>query len=262
MELLRQTSGDPCRGLVAYEKGGDLMAIDNEGNNALHLLLQAGTHNNDEFQRAFRIFLDKAPSLIHQKNATGDTPFHTAILNSRIWAAELLIEAGANPLEKDGQGNTPLHHFASHLCSSHASDEWLPRFEKFLSLGLDINEKNNIGETPLFNYFAATEKGVPALRGNQSAHREYFMPFEKANADLFVTNNEGETLLHLSAKKSSHRYHHGRISDTLDTFKFLIEKGVDPMAEDKYQRTALDVAAAYNNDAILSLFKRDQPQTA
>jgi ankyrin repeat protein len=238
-EHLEYTRGDPCRCLVVYEKGGDLMAVDNDGNNALHLLLQARPHDSGEFEKTFRIFLDKAPSLIRQKNAAGDTPFHIAVKNSRIWAAELLVEMGANPLEKDGQGNTPLHHFAPELCSSKANGEWLPLFEKFISLGLDINEKNNVGETPVFNYFAGIEKGARMFHGSNCAHREYFMPFEKVGTDLFVKNNEGETLLHLTAKKPTTRFHHGSVSDTVDAFKFLMSKGLDPMAEDKHQRTAL-----------------------
>jgi hypothetical protein len=45
--------------------------------------------------------------------------------------------------------------------------------------------------------------------------------------------------------------------DVVDCFKFLMEQGLDPMAEDTNLTTALDVAAAYDNKGILELFKRE-----
>jgi hypothetical protein len=39
-------------------------------------------------------------------------------------------------------------------------------------------------------------------------------------------------------------------------FRYLIEKGVDPLVEDRRQRTAVDVAAANGNGGVLGMFQR------
>jgi ankyrin repeat protein len=65
------TTGDPTRALTVYEKGGDLSALDNEDNNALHLLLLAKSHNPEEYKKTFDFFIQEAPKLVHQKNAGG-----------------------------------------------------------------------------------------------------------------------------------------------------------------------------------------------
>ncbi|KAE8454120.1 hypothetical protein EG329_005044 [Mollisiaceae sp. DMI_Dod_QoI] len=252
------TADDPSPSFAVYDRGGDLLAVDNEGNNALHLLIQTTPHNNEQFKKTFRTFIDKAPSLISQKNAKGDGPFHVAISNSKIWAAETLMEVGADPLSKDGQGNTALHYLAPRLCLDIPENEWIPRFQKFLSLGLSINEKNNVGETPVFRYF---ESGQVRMAGSSNFPRKYISLLEEAGADLFARNEEGEGVLHVVAKKKQNEIiTHLAKSNVVDTFRFLMEKGLDPMVEDNNQRTALDVAAAYGNDAVLALFKRDKAQ--
>lgn len=248
--------GDPRPAQTLYEKGGDLLAVDNEGNNVLHFLNLAAVHNFDEYKKTFILLTEKVPSLIHQKNAEGWTPFHYAIKGLRFWNVEHLLTAGADPLERDSEGNTALHHLAPKLAKSTTQKEYLTWWNKFLSLGLPINVTNNKGETPIFGYFSGGKYDSDDL------HRKHFGPLEDAGADLFVRNSEGETLLHVVATRMfSAGYNHPSFPskpDTADTFRFLMERGLDPMAEDGRQRTALDVAAACGNAAVLRLFKRDR----
>jgi ankyrin repeat protein len=209
--------GDTLPALIVYEKGGDLMAVDNEGNNVLHFLSVAPIHNIDEYQKACSLFIEKAPSLIHQKNARGWKPFHYAIKHQRMWLVEALLNAGADPLGKDPNGDTAIHHLATSISEL----EW---FRKFLELGVPINAKNNEGETALFGVY---QKQIYKREELEKRHAR----FEEAGADIFARNNEGKSLLHIVAPK--------RWDTGVDTFKFLIEKGLDPMVEDNSQRTSL-----------------------
>jgi ankyrin repeat protein len=233
-EQAKYKIGDPSPAQTIYDKGGDLLAVDNKGNNTIHFLTLAIPHNFDEYQKTFSLFIERAPSLVHQKNAEGWKPFHLAIKDRKTWVIESLINAGADPLERDPEGNTPLHHLASNMSQFDAETEWLAWWEKFVALGIPINAKNDRGETPVFEYFRG---GRYYCENN---HRKHFTPFEEAGADPFARNNEGETLLHIVATKA---FTPGMWTtpepDTADTFRFLMEKGLDPMAEDNSQRTAL-----------------------
>jgi hypothetical protein len=148
-----------------YEKGGDLMAVDNEGNNVLHFLSVAPIHNIDEYQKACSLFIEKAPSLIHQKNATGWKSFHYTIKHQRIWFVEALLNGGADPLGKDPNGDTAIHHLATRISEL----EW---FQKFLELGVPINEKNNEGESALFGVYRENNFKIEELEKHHARFEE------------------------------------------------------------------------------------------
>lgn len=233
VDKVARTSGDPSPARTIYELGADLMVVDNDGNNALHLLIRVPPHNNEEYKKTFQLFIDKAPSLVHQKNAKGYTPFHYAAKEQRIWTMDTLLDAGADPREKDTDGNTPLHHISSKLWCTDGSPGLFPYFKKLSDLGVSINEKNNQGETALFNYFRHVAHPPDTLRTF----------FADLDPDLFVRNDDGETLLHLVAtisSDSSRQFY--RLLDegpVQSTFEFLMELDLDPMIEDNNQRTAL-----------------------
>ena len=250
------TVNDPTAAETLFSMGADLTAIDNEGNNALHLLILAIPHNDDAYKQTFSLFLDRAPELVKQKNKKGYTPYHYAVQKCRVWTSRELVTAGADPLEQDPEGNTSLHY----LVTSYYWDPptWGPTFTEFLALGVSINTPNHKGETPLFNYFRANSY----WRDNhldQSPARTSLQLLEEAGTDLFVRNHDGKGLLHIVAKKTFSNFvmRNESGATVVDTFKFLMEKGLDPMIEDKKQRSALDVAAACGNHGILDLFKRD-----
>jgi ankyrin repeat protein len=235
------TTGDPTRALTVYRKGDDLSATDKIDNNALHLLLHANCHNEEEYRRTFDFFIHEAPEFIHQKNIEGWKPLHYAFQQRRVWSSVTLFDAGADPLEPDPNGDTPLHFIAPTLFSEAGQAEWLPRFRRFLDIGIDINARNNKGKTPLFAYIAGGNYfpgGFPW--SEKEGYRSFYKLFEDAGADIFARNNDGENLLHLTAKRADHSSHMRRLySGGVDTFKFLMEKGLDPMEEDNNQRTTL-----------------------
>jgi hypothetical protein len=89
-----------------------------------------------------------------------------------MFAIDLLIQKGVDPLQPDKKGNTALHHLARRFDTS-----------------------PGVGETPLFHYVASTSFWY--------THEEKIGLFADAEASLFATNNEGQDLLHLIASKSS-----------------------------------------------------------
>jgi ankyrin repeat protein len=113
-----------------------------------------------------------------------------------MFAIDLLIQKGVDPLQPDKKGNTALHHLARRFDTAPGEiGVNVAYFRRFLAIGCYINAKNHVGETPLFHYMAST--------GFWYTHEEKIGLFADAEASLFATNNEGQNLLHLIASKSS-----------------------------------------------------------
>jgi ankyrin repeat protein len=73
------------------------------------------------------------------------------------------------------------------------------------------------------------------------------------DADVHARNKDGENALHIIAKRGKdypRKPEHER-----RLFEFMIEEGLDPLAEDRRSRSGLGVAAACEQKEILELFQ-------
>ena len=278
------------------DRGANILAQDNEGKNIIHhTWKQAGT--TDVFEAMMPI-LPSFPSLIQQRDHTGNTPMHYALRSDGFSKhLEFFIENGADPVEPDSEGNTALHHsarkreflkddsFFIQFFKEHGADSVKPDSEeelalyhlarkqdplkgnsifiRFLDLGVDINARNNEGNTPLLEYidkgFNPQADWMWGKREDEEFEDPCFRVFQSVGADFFAVNNAGSSLLHiLAGKKVNRRFvrNKGAGSEIVQRFKVLMKMGLDPMAEDSRQRTSLDIAAACGREHILKLFER------
>lgn len=237
------------------DRGADVTAEDNDGKTILHHIGEF--KSKAHFAETLKTVITNNPSLIHHPDRAGDTPLHYALRLHAFEYINLLLENGADPLQPDSSGDTALHHLAGKLRSN---DKAKPLFKQLLEAGVDINSRNNKGDTPLFKYI---ETGVgsyswPDVETSSEEFTDFvFDLFQEAGADFFAHNNAGSSLLHLLASKKigSPWVEHG-LQKVVERFKFLMDLGLDPMAEDGRQRTSLDVAAACGSEHILKLFER------
>lgn len=120
-------------------------------------------------------------------------------------------------------------------------------FKALAECGIDINARNDRGETALFSFYDHS-KTLEDSWISEEAHRptgQHVKPLlEKLGGDFFVRDNKGRGLLHAAARGDVER------------FQELLEMGLDPMMEDDAQQTAIDVAAACGNRDILELFEK------
>jgi ankyrin repeat protein len=258
-------------------RGADPMATDAEDRNVLHHMFGTRQRHQSTSRTTLRgiatltRLANDYPALVKQADVYGKTPLHLAlrhaVLQCDIAPAKALLEAGANPSAIDNDGNGALHILAFRI---YDSENIRDLFMGFLYCGLDINRRNNRGETPIFNL----NKHIPAdltSKEDRLTATEALEFFETVDADLFARDNEGQGLLHIAARET---YELSLTDDSslrvfqtgtntkpteMPTMRFevLVKKGLDPLAEDALKRTALDVAAACGKESILKLFEKD-----
>jgi ankyrin repeat protein len=239
------------------DHGADPMAVDNDGRNALHHLLD----NPDMEQDAVLQFLKNpaAKKLLYQTDRKRWYPLNCAFRALRPSLCEELIDMGADLLELDPTGATALHHIASQYFHAqrqirirHDLDEpsltyharCLFLWNKFLGLGGDVNARDNRGSPPLF-WYLSSKITLDYYEQNMGGccHVENFGKFFAA-ADIHARNKDGETALHVVPRRDDGNHPHNGEDHDKTLFEFLIGKGLDPLAEDNRGRSSLDVAAA------------------
>ncbi|KAF3805193.1 hypothetical protein GCG54_00010470 [Colletotrichum gloeosporioides] len=268
-ELVNQVSEDGTAPLhlatsssevrLLLDAGADPSIRDNRGQTALYLAVSRLKDNTDVVDA-----LIDAGSDPYTSAKDGNTVFH-------------LLLGGVFNVAEDGVVVGPRRQL----------------LDRLLALGVDINLPNSIGETPVFSFFrsghidrfsswATTQEAKtnvgnhlvsqtgpslfsprpvleskPGLFGNPVGRKENFEALEnpvfdlleKKGVDFGVVNHAKETLLHIVAAERNKSHIQER------RFQYLIGKGLDTSAEDKQQRTPLDVAAALGNRHITNLFE-------
>ncbi|KAF5866997.1 hypothetical protein ETB97_006842 [Aspergillus alliaceus] len=97
IRLAEYSKGDITRALALYNRGADITAVDNAGNNTLHYLVavQCGGHAaEEEYRRTVSMFARKAPELLHQTNKEGKTALDIARSAEQKWCLEAIRDAG------------------------------------------------------------------------------------------------------------------------------------------------------------------------
>jgi len=115
------------------------------------------------------------------RDAEGKTPLHHAVASERRWAAEALVEAGA---EVDEDLAVSLRLTPLHLAALRGGAE---EVERLLNSGADPNARDVFGRTPLHYAAARNHKAVAELLLSRGA-------------DPNAKDNGGETPLDLAAK--------------------------------------------------------------
>ncbi|KAJ5953528.1 hypothetical protein N7454_000424 [Penicillium verhagenii] len=238
-------------------RGANVLAQDIEGKTILHHI-RTEIHADIDISMLQNI-LEANPSLVNMTDNANETALHYALRADSHFLINFLLDNGANPCLPDKEGQSALHHLAK--CRSDWNEEL---FQRFLQAGLDINARNNEGETPFFELVRHGNEGLWLAEKGPIYKGKAFEFFLKCGADLFAKSDNGSNLLHVLAgikldlRHSFLTFHPGAGRVGVLKFKRLMDLGLDPMAEDGRQRTSIDIAAASENELILKLFKREQ----
>lgn len=234
--------------------GADIHEVDRDGNNLLFRLL---AHRSELFEgdshKEFTILLDRglSPS---QRNYQGETALHTAIklytatepyggskqLNmSRL---DFLINLNLDINAVDYKGNNLLHTLASRYDIHdfyRGGYKLIPLWRKLVDLGLDLDQRNHAGRTPLHILCAAPENVEPGVPVESELMPLSFVMSRVKN--LNVPDNNGITPLHIAATRS-------------EAFsKQLIDAGANPLVYTHEGLTPLHLAALSKESNIVGL---------
>ena len=252
--------------LALLEREAATNVVDDQGRTPLHCLCTMFHPYDENHQNAFAALVARDVSLIQTIDNAGFKPLHRALQSSQTWAVQHLVARGADLKEADPDGNTALHFLAPKMIGEKTvAKTTQAEFRRLIrESGLDINARNNKGETPLFLCIAAEWTGT---RAPGESHPKYALAndvtpsdvlglFVDLEADLFTVDSEGRTLLHAAAGRriedpASNR---DQVLHVEGVFKALMRLGLDPRKEDALMRTPVDVAVARGRRGIVELF--------
>lgn len=267
----------------------DILAVDHHGRGALHHLLESKdtvsyAYRPPKIGQSLAYLLEHYPALINQPDNNGNYPLHSALQRLRRYAlrhewdedAELdtlideLLEAGADPHVRDSRGNSALHYVADEgLAETLMGEQTRHRFRMFLDRGVDIRARNQAGQSALEllldddgkraafregHYSIHVNRGRIPLPTSEEVDEDVFGLFQKAGVRWTDRDREGRTPLHIIAGYPGN-------SRGPAWAKRLLSKGIDPQAKDCQGKTAIDVASACANQAVLNVLKSNSKES-
>jgi len=254
------------------EHGGDASLVDDSGKTALHHLL-INEHPFDDTIIQF-INLEAVHPTLLVKDNDGFTPLHHALRFLRPAICELLVSKGADLLEADPNGLTALHHIANQIhrttrpspsvldkdLPADYPDQCLALWQSFIAQGGSINAPEKDGNTPLHVYLLSGDrKPTSGYDPEEEPIPCHLTLYDKlfpsdSGVDVFAVNDEGETMLHVTARRTVSYYTQEAHDKKL--FFALVAMGLDPLKEDAKGRSALDVASACGKDDVVAALRR------
>lgn len=262
--------GTPSPLTRILEHGCDPTLVDKSGKTALHHLL-TNEHPFDDVITEF-VNLDAVRPILLLKDNDGYTPLHYALRCLRPQICELLLSKGANLVDADPNGQTALHHIANQINRIYRPsptsfsenlpfdypDKCLALWNRFLSEGGSINTPDKDGNRPLHTYLLSNDRSRrsasdPAFKAcHMEFYNKLFTP--ATGVDIFAVNNNGETMLHVLARRTASYY--SMDEHDKEMFLAMVTKGLDPLREDAKGRSALDVASACDKEVIVAALGR------
>ncbi len=200
--------------IITYfiEKGNDVNAVDENGNNAF---INAASRNNIEVLQLLKKHLKD----INAVNKKGQSALTLAVEHNSPEVVKYLIDNDAEVAVLDADGNNLAFYLFNQYAPRNKKD-FEGKLEILKSNGLDLSKKQ--GNNDNLYHLAVSKESIDLLQLASSY-----------KVDINAKNNEGNTPLHLAAMKAK---------DT-EILKFLIENGAQKNVVTEFEETVYDLAS-------------------
>ena len=233
-----------------------------ESPSEFHTCCEKGSLNE-----VYRRLIDLRSDGVDDRDYRGRTPLHAAVESQQIEVAQFLLIQGANiDATCVGDGKTALHMACSLLTGdginnavvlmllergakhdavcekgftalhyAAASDAPEEIITRLIELGVDVNTRDKIGQTPLMIAAGAY------VKWNVEKMELKMQLLLGAGADINAHANNGYTAIHMACQSHNH-----------SGAKFLLSNGADPCSKNKNGHTAFSFGHVRENDRLVA----------
>ncbi|EXK24272.1 hypothetical protein FOMG_18991 [Fusarium oxysporum f. sp. melonis 26406] len=232
--------------------GADLNTLDRDGKTLLFRMLPTGRllwHDEEALEKV-RDLVNRGASM-STRDFKGRTILHEIVqtissLATRYWDKgmprksdfDILADLELGVKAIDHAGNGLLHELASREDNHNRGSGLVPLWEYLDAMGLDLEQKNNAGRTPL--HILCTNNGLPPRFLGKGRITPIDLLISRAK-NLNDTDNHGITPLHIAATRGE-----------LYTKK-LLDAGADPTACTREGLTALHLASRCGQSNVVGI---------
>ncbi|MEM7184992.1 MAG: ankyrin repeat domain-containing protein, partial [Spirochaetota bacterium] len=241
--------------IISYlfkERGANVNVRDKLGRTPLHYAVDS------ENMKIISYLLEKQKANVNVKDREGNSPLHAAVSQGNLKIVTYLLSKGADPNEKDSNGNNLLFSIPISTTDS------LQILNLLLAKHVGINDRNTVlhrflnfaGTEPISHIKLllaykpdiqiANQKGVTPLHlACQRGYLDVVKILLKQGANKYVVAKDQNTLLHFAVKGGN-----------MDIVKLVVDAKMNLNALNLQQESPLALAKKTNNDKIVKLLKK------
>lgn len=215
-------------------------------------LLSHAVDNND--LETIKYLFDSGAEIPNEQDPDGSTLLHTALKNNNIQIVKFLLDHGANRKILDSSGHNILQiavlngnlNLTKFLIDSGSNINTLSKKEETL-LHFAIRSRS-IELAKFLLYRNEIEINAKDIQGNTAIsatiyNYEIVKLFIKNGADIFLKNNNKQSLLHLAVKDNNTEF-----------VKYLLAKGLAPLDVDSKVITPIFIAIRDKKEELIQIF--------
>ncbi|XP_058454154.1 uncharacterized protein LOC131432097 [Malaya genurostris] len=249
---------------MLIQRGFPIMAQDNDGRIPLHIAVEKNA------KKVIEILLkhEQATEMLRTSNRWGQTALHLAAESDNCELVNLLIERGASVMAKDTNGKIPLH-----IAIENEAKKVIEILLKHKQATKMLRTSDFFGQTALNlaifygNYEIVNiliEHGASVMAKDKYGRIPLHIAIEKKAkkvVEILLKHEQTTEMLRTSGKYERTALHLAAIYDNYEILNILIEHGASVMAKDEDGRIPLHIAIETNAKKVIEILLEHEQAT-